>query len=166
IAHPATQAALAACAALAAAGWKPQRILDVGCGSGLLSLSALELWPQARLVAADISPQAVADAEGNLRAAAAEEAVHVVRSDGFSHPLIRKTAPYDLILCNLLAELLISFSSGFSSYLASQGMAVLSGMLRWQKDQVRAAYTVAGFETLAEYACESWHALLLKNAGK
>lgn len=156
--HPSTEAALTALQELARQG-TPATLLDIGCGSGLLTLAAGELWPGIRITCADISPEAVADTQENLRRAGQQ--AHVLRSDGFSHPAITAKGPYDLVVCNLLAELLVRFAAEVKAALAPGGCAVLSGILAWHAPQVIEAYRALGFEITAEIAIGDWRALMV-----
>ncbi|MDE3060906.1 MAG: tRNA (adenine(22)-N(1))-methyltransferase TrmK, partial [Pseudomonadota bacterium] len=61
------------------------RILDMGCGNGILSVVAASAW-DADVLAADISEQALADASANIAAHGLEERIILRRSDGFSNP--------------------------------------------------------------------------------
>lgn len=159
--HASTQGALLAMKELAGI-YSFSNILDLGCGSGLLSMVASELWPQARILAADISPEAVADTSANLAAHGLEARVTAVRSDGFAHPDILSRAPYDLILSNLLADLHIRFAAALHAHLQPDGCAVLSGILAWKLPQVREAYAMLGCEITGEIALKQWHALILR----
>jgi ribosomal protein L11 methyltransferase len=133
-------------------------ILDMGCGNGILSLFAAVHWP-ATIVAADISAQAVAD---TAQRAADYPALSVVRSDGFSHPLIAEKSPYDLLIFNLLAEPLMRMSPEVKANLAPRGICILSGILTWLGQDVREAYTRQGFELLKVFAQPSWQTYVMR----
>jgi len=162
IAHPSTEMALAAMRALAAEGFAPRRILDIGCGSGLLSLAAAELWPEASIIAGDISAQAVADTQANIDRYELGQRIRVLRSDALSHPEIVAAAPHDLILANLLAEILISSSRDLMSALKPRGIALLAGILAWRGAQVQAAYKTLGAVIEQEFLSETWQALRIR----
>lgn len=137
-------------------------ILDIGCGSGLLSLAATELWPKAQILASDISAAAVRDAGENIRAYKLENRISALRADAYDHAEIRARAPYDLIICNLLADILIRTSPDLKAHLAAGGIAIVSGILAWMQPQVVEAYAALGFEILGEIHIEEWRALLMR----
>lgn len=164
VVHPSTQGAVLALRELASkAHFKA--VLDLGCGSGLLSLIATELWPESQVLAADISEKAVKDAELNIQQYGLESRIRVVRSDGFSNSAIRQKAPYTLILCNLLAELLTRVAPDVKSHLVPDGIAVLSGILSWMLPQVRESYLTLGFEIAAEIELGEWRTLIVRQPG-
>ncbi len=137
-----------------------RRVLDMGCGGGILSVMAAYWW-DATVVAADISPQAVADTEALAAAQGMEGLIKAVRSDGFSHALIGQRAPYDLIIFNLLAEPLIHYAPEVRAHLARGGVAVLSGILRWLEPGVIQAYADVGLAPLARYEQNPWVTLAI-----
>lgn len=135
------------------------RILDVGCGSGLLTLAAKERWPHAQVVASDISATAMRDCEFNIYKNNKNHNVKFVRSEGFSHPDILLGAPYDLILCNLLAELHFQYMYPLYEALAPGGRAILSGILHWRLAQVEEALAILPLEINCKINHELWHCL-------
>ncbi len=158
--HPSTEAALTAMRGLSLC---PKRVLDVGCGSGLLSFAATALWPGCTVVACDISAQAVADTQANIDAHDLSAHIRVYRSDGLSHPEIQASAPYDLIVCNLLAETLVAHARTILNALMPEGMAVLSGILAWRLPQVIQTYQALGAPLVEEISVQQWRAVVVGN---
>ena len=113
-----------------------KRVLDFGCGSGILGLSALLLGAD-HLSAIDIDPQALTATNNNaqLNAIAAERL-----GTGLPDSLPAE-AQFDVIVANILAGPLIELSKRLLSYLAPNGQLVLSGLLSQQIDAVITAYT-------------------------
>ncbi len=119
-------------------------ILEIGCGNGILSVAAAYAWP-ASVLAADIAQKAVDDTHAQIAHYGLQERVVALRSDGFSHPEITKRAPYDLIICNLLADVHIAISADMVKNLAPGGCVLLSGILEWRMaelEQVMAAHSL------------------------
>lgn len=160
-AHETTRAALLAMEALRQQGRQFFNILDMGCGSGILSLVAAQFWPQASILAADIMEEAVEGTRENAAEAGLAERITVVRSDAYHHGLIGVRAPYDLILCNILAEPIIRMAGDFSSHLAKGGVGVLSGILVWLQQDVEAAHRAAGLNVQQILAVGDWRALMV-----
>ncbi len=159
--HPSTEGALMALRELA--GIRDfTKVLDIGCGSGLLSLVASEQWPKARILAADISEKAVSDTQANIRQYGLEDRITAIRSDGLKNPEIGKNGPYPLILCNLLADILIRIAPDVKSQLAPGSYAVLSGILGWMQPQVAEAYRVLGFDVSGEIELKEWRTLIVR----
>jgi ribosomal protein L11 methyltransferase len=136
-------------------------ILEIGCGNGVLSLTAASIW-DADVIAGDIAPQAVEDTLRNIEAQQIAN-VRVVRSDGFNHPLIAAHKPYDLIICNLLAELLVSLGNDIKKHLKSDGYIIFSGILAWKAAETMEIYQNLGFEIVEHLSDSPWNCYILRN---
>ena len=155
--HPTTEGMLAALAAIDPAGFAPRVICDMGCGAGLLAMRASQLF-DCTVIAVDIERSAVeATRENALKNKLPVDAIH---SDGFNHPEIRKRAPYDLILMNILAEPLLSLAHDAVSVLAGGGALIMSGMLVWQQDMIIEAYQPLGLELAHRVQLGDWVTLV------
>ncbi|MCG5052564.1 MAG: 50S ribosomal protein L11 methyltransferase [Myxococcales bacterium] len=139
-AHPSTRLVIGACEALADAGNRPVRILDLGCGSGILAIAAARLWPASEILAVDNDPEATACTEENV----ARNAVTNVRTQ--TGVLDDLSASFDLVLANIQADVLCPLAPALWSATAPGGHVLLSGILVEQKDDVRQAFAAAGFE--------------------
>lgn len=156
--HPTTVSCLEAMQALAGSRHFA-KVLDMGCGGGVLSVMAAHWWP-AEVVAVDISPQAVADTQALAQAQGMAAHIQVMRSDGFSEPGIAKTGPYDLIVFNMLAEPLCRMAPEVRAQLAPGGVCITSGILSWLEPQVVAAYEGLGFRLLQRISRGVWRTLV------
>jgi len=149
---------------LEAMQWLAQRhrfasILDMGCGDGMLSVMAVHWW-QARVLAADISAQAVADAQAVIASRELDTQIQVVRSDCFTHAAIAQEAPYDLIIFNLLAEPVLRLAPEVKMHLGANGIAIVSGILAWLEPGVVRAYEGLGFRIIHRVTREPWRTLV------
>lgn len=142
---------------LIARRYRPRRILDLGCGTGILAIACAKTCP-ARVLAADVDPVAANTARENARINAV--CLRVVVSTGFSNRLVRSMAPYDLIVANILARPLICLAGDFSRHLSPGGIAVISGLLRRQERAVIHAYSCRGFVLKHRTAIDEWHTLV------
>lgn len=138
-----------------------RRVLDLGCGSGILGIAAAKCWP-CRVVAADIDEVAVRVAAENAAGNGVASRVAAVVSDGYRHPAIRRGAPFDLIVANILANPLIELAPRSARHLAPGGHAILSGLLDRQADAVVAAHRRAGLRPRGLLREGPWVALLLR----
>jgi len=138
-------------------------ILDMGCGSGILAIAASKLW-RVPVLAADIDPIAVQVARENARINRAGQ-VEAIVSDGYLNERIKRGAPYDLIISNILARPLVAFAPKLAQYLAPCGVAVLSGLLSSQEAQVRAAHQAQGLTFIRRFARAGWHTLVIGKKG-
>jgi ribosomal protein L11 methyltransferase len=137
------------------------RVLDLGCGTGLLAIGAAKLWRK-RVIASDIDGVAVDVARQNARANGEAPLVHAVTADGLTHAAIRARAPYDLIVANILASPLTQLAPSIARALAKGGMLVLSGLLRNQENLVVSFYTPQGLILRARRRDGPWSALVLE----
>jgi ribosomal protein L11 methyltransferase len=140
-----------------------KRVLDLGCGAGILAIAAAKCWP-ARVLAADNDPIAVAVAAGNAARNDVASRVRCLLSDGYDSAVLRRSGPFDLILANILAEPLCDMARDTARHLAPGGTAVLSGLLERQADRVIAAHRPWGLRLREQIGQGSWVTLVLGHA--
>ncbi|MGE3295638.1 MAG: 50S ribosomal protein L11 methyltransferase, partial [Geminicoccaceae bacterium] len=157
--HATTQACLASLDRLARRR-RFRRVLDVGCGSGVLAIAAAKCWP-ARVLAVDNDPIAVRVARENVALNGVAEHVRVELGEGYGHPFVRRLRPFDLVLANILADPLIELAPTLARHLAPAGHAVLSGLLDRQAEAVIAAHRREGLELVDRADQGPWAALVL-----
>lgn len=138
-----------------------RRVLDLGCGTGVLAIGAAKLWKRG-VLASDIDPTAVAVARDNARANGEGAHVTVVMADGLIAPALARRAPYDLILANILAGPLTMLAPQIAQALAPGGIAVLSGLLNWQENLVLGFYTPQRMILRERRRDGPWSALVLE----
>lgn len=155
--HPSTRLALAALAWLEER-ISPQSVLEIGCGNGILSLTASHMW-QARVIACDISENAITDTRENINKYQYDN-IEVLRSDGFKHPKIFTYTPYDLIIGNLLAEWQVMMAKDIEKYLRQGGMLLLSGILAWQMEGVENAFSAINIDIIQKFNDNEWYAVV------
>ena len=140
------------------------RVLDVGTGSGILSLAAAKIWPAAKIVAVDIDDESVAVTKQNAADNGVETQITAVYSDGYQSKTVQDNAPYDIILANILARPLIAMAEDMAKYLKEGGYAVISGFIEDQVDWVIEAHEKFGLHLEKVYEADNWRAALLKKA--
>jgi ribosomal protein L11 methyltransferase len=149
--HPTTAFCLQQVAALRDEFPAP-RLLDIGCGSGILAIAAAKLG-YAQVVAFDFDPDAVRVAKEN--AAANKVSFAISREDLTKLPR-RSPQQFDVVCANLIYDLLIQERDRILARLAPGGTLVLAGILRGQFPRVRRAYEVAGLRMIASRAGKEW----------
>lgn len=137
-----------------------RRVLDMGCGSGILAIAAAKCWP-ARVLAVDNDPQAVAVASDNVRRNGVGGRVRVRFSEGYRSAAVRTAGPYDLVFANILADPLCEMARDLARHLAPGGTAILSGLFDRQAPAVIAAHRAAGLRLRRQIQIEVWTTLVL-----
>ncbi len=158
--HETTRGCLLALEALAKAGFRPRRLLDLGCGSGILALGMARLWRRP-VLAADNDPAAVTVARTNARINRAGRLLRPLVSEGYRHRLLRASGPFDLIVANILAEPLAAMAAELRAHLAPGGRAVLSGLLVSQERLVLNPHRTQGLRLLQRLRLGEWSTLIL-----
>ena len=137
------------------------KILDMGCGSGILAIGAAKLW-KTSVLAADIDPVAVRVTDENIAINRETVRVEATVSDGYNCEKIKRGKPFDLVVSNILARPLIAFAPDLVKNLAEDGVAVLSGLLTSQEKQVLAAHVMQGLKLEKRFVHKEWCTLVLK----
>ena len=135
------------------------RVLDVGCGTGVLAIAAARTGSPVA-VGTDIDPPSVRIANEN--AALNRARARFVHASGLNHPDVREDGPYDLAFANILAPPLVALSQDIKRALKPRGYAILSGLLRTQERRVLAAYTSKGFRLVRRIHRDAWATLVLR----
>jgi ribosomal protein L11 methyltransferase len=135
------------------------RVLDVGCGTGVLAIAA-ERTGTRKAVGTDIDPISARIAREN--AFLNQSRARFVHANGLNHTAVRRDAPYDLTFANILARPLVFLSEDIRRSLKPGGRAILSGLLRSQERMVTAAYLAHGFTVEHRLHRDAWATLVLK----
>jgi ribosomal protein L11 methyltransferase len=137
------------------------RVLDLGCGSGVLAIAAARAMPSAVILASDIDAIATDVARKNIIANGEGSRIGVVTSVGFDHPRLRHAQAFDLVIANILARPLIRLAPDMRRALVRSGHVVLSGLLSVQAAEVIAAYRAQGFRVARRTDLAGWSTLTL-----
>ena len=119
------------------------RVLDFGCGSGILAVSAALLG--ARVTAVDYDPQAVMATEENAAYNDVLESCEVLSLDQWQARSAQYQGAFDVVIANILAQPLIELAGAFEAVTAPGASIVLSGILRDQAGDVAEAYAKTVF---------------------
>lgn len=169
--HDTTAGCLTMIDRLARCGMRPRNVADIGTGTGLLAFAALALWPRARAIASDIDPASIRVTRENAAinrvalgrgAEARGGRLALAVAPGTDHPAIRRRAPYDLVIANILAGPLITLAPDIAAATAPGGHAILAGLIARQMEPVLAAYRTQGFYLVARGGSTEWPCLLLR----
>jgi ribosomal protein L11 methyltransferase len=132
------------------------QILDVGCGSGVLAIAALRMWPQVLAVAIDVDPEAI---EVTLENADRNGVKDRLRCETTALSALPPKDRFGLVLANLTGPTLCELAAGLSERLAEGGVLVLSGILEAEVGGVAAHFAGQGLIETARATEDEWAAL-------
>ncbi len=141
----------------------PQRILDLGTGSGILAIAAAKLMHKA-VLATDIDPRAARVAAENAKLNQVAGLIRAIQADGWADPRITKAAPFDLVFANILARPLCAMAHQLSAHLAPGGVAILAGLLNTQVNWVLSCHRRAGLKLERRLVDGAWSILTLRKS--
>ena len=158
-AHPSTQMVMEKMEEVVKPGF---RCLDLGSGSGILSIAALRLGA-ASAIGVDIDPKAedIARENAGYNGFAAPEFTALTGNVTEDRELMTKLAAgeYDLVLVNIVADVIIGLSPVLPNFLSEHSTLICSGILDTRLNDVTAALEKAGLTVTAVKAMEDWRSV-------
>jgi ribosomal protein L11 methyltransferase len=139
---------------------RPRRILDVGCGTGVLAIAAARATRRP-VVAGDIDPVSIRVARDNARLNRVGALVKVIQGDGLADCRMRAGAPFDLVFANILLDPLKQLAGPVRRLIAPDGRVVISGLLAGQAKAALAAYRARGLVLERRILLDGWMTLVL-----
>ncbi|MBE5039601.1 50S ribosomal protein L11 methyltransferase [Ructibacterium gallinarum] len=140
---------------------KPEdTILDLGCGSGILSVIALLLGAK-NADAVDVDPNAVDVAYSNLKLnGLSKERYHAFAGDILTDRSVQeRLGTYDIVLANIVADVIIALSGIVRRFMKKDGIFICSGIICERLEEVKTALKQAGFEIMEIREDKDWAAL-------
>lgn len=155
--HPSTRLAMVALEQLVGgADAFPARVLDVGCGSGILALACGVLGAR-EVLGVDIDAGALTVAANNAAVNQLAERVHFS-----AHALSELSGPYDLLVANVTGAVMSGMVADFARLLETGGWLVLSGLQGRQLEEMVGIFAARGFGVVAQFSEEPWRAGLFR----
>lgn len=139
---------------------KGDSVIDVGTGSGVLSIGAA-LLGASRVHALDLDEVAVTAAKENIELNKVQEIVEVTHGNLLDS--IKK--PASVIVANILAEVIMTFSQDAYSILPNDGLFIVSGIIAQKRDLVKDDLVSKGFEIVESVLMEDWVAIIAAKRG-
>lgn len=138
------------------------RVLDLGCGSGILTIAAM-LFGAGEATICDIFENAVKTASENIINN------HFTNFKAYCGNIIEDKklrgsigGGYDVICANIVADVIIAMSPLFEEFLNEGGSLIVSGIIDERADEVRSALSENGWRVVSEKREDGWNCILLK----
>ena len=132
--------------------------IDVGCGSGILGISAIKLGA-AKAYLTDIDPIAVESATHNAELNGVLEKTVVAHSNLFDNTEVQG----DIMMANITGEVLKMLAPSIPKNLKKDGVLILSGIIENRLEMVKSAYETVGMQVVFEKRKGEWFALVLRH---
>ncbi|HEY0928387.1 MAG TPA: 50S ribosomal protein L11 methyltransferase [Gemmatimonas sp.] len=136
-------------------------VADLGAGSAVLAIAAAKLGA-ARVYAIELDGEAIPDAEANVERNGVTGIVHVFEGDAGS--LLPLVAPVQLVLANIISSVLIELLPVIGMALTEDGSAILSGILREERDTMVEVLAAHGWTIFEEDAEDIWWSVSIVRA--
>ncbi len=157
--HATTRLCLEALCAVFDGGRAPQRVLDVGTGSGILAIAAAALGAR-RVLACDIEEDACRIARQNAERNGVAERVEITARD-----LTALEGGFEVVLANILAEENARLAAPLAERLAPGGVLILSGILQEKEGLVAAAFAPLNLDGPELSRREEWSCMVYRRRG-
>jgi len=137
---------------------KSDTVLDLGCGSGILSIAALLLGAKSA-VGVDIDPLAVdVSIENAAQNGFKEDKYKAYCTNILSDEQVSEIdGKYDVVVANIVADVLIAFAPVFKKYMSDKTKLICSGIIAHRLEDVKNALEQNGYKVLAEFEESEWH---------
>ena len=136
-----------------------RKVLDLGCGSGILGIGALVLGCKA-CVGCDIDPKAPDIVMENAALnGIGKDRLEVFAGDILGDSAMRKTlgGGYDIVLANIVSDVIIPLAPLARGFMGKDAVFITSGIIDGRENEVKAALESAGFKVIAHHNEEEWH---------
>lgn len=135
-------------------------VLDIGCGSGILSIASLLLGASSAF-GVDIDKLAVKTAIAN----AAENGFYPPEFNAVNGNLSDKVSgKFSIIVANIVADIIMEFNTQVSDFLADDGIYITGGIIGSRKDEVIYSFAQNGFEIISSFEEKGWNVFVCKKA--
>lgn len=133
-----------------------EKVLDVGCGSGILGIAAVKLGADSAF-GVDIDETAVRTANENAGVNRVDERFTAVAGD-----LVDKvTGKFDIVVANIVVDAIIALSGSVGDFMTDDAVYIVSGIIDARSDDVKRAVE-GSFEIVEENTLGGWYCFVLK----
>jgi len=141
-------------------GVKPEKVLDVGTGSGILAMACAKFGAR-EILAVDNDPDAVAAAKRNIAINSLEDRVAVNAGD-----VVFLEQNFDIVVANITHDILAALAQSLAKSVKPEGFLVISGILKGEQEHsMRNKYTRLGLDFIKSLVRDEWTALVFTRKG-
>ena len=134
------------------------KVLDIGCGSGILAIASVLLGAE-KALGVDIDAQSVKTAKENAEINNITENTEFIVGDLAD----KVTGKYNIFCANIVADVIIKLLPDVAQFMTEDGILIVSGIIDIRKDDVLDAISKNGFKIEAEAYKDNWCAFVLKH---
>lgn len=139
---------------------KDSTVLDIGCGSGILSIACLLLGAKSAF-GVDIDSLAVKTAKENALENGFKDDKFTVVQGNLSDKV---TGKYKVIVANIVADIIMEFNKEVSRFLEDDGVYITGGIIESREPEVLDSFGENGFKVIERYEEKGWLVFVLKKA--
>lgn len=130
-------------------------VLDIGCGSGILSIASVLLGAK-NAIGVDIDAQSVKVANENAQINSVTDKTEFVVGD-----LAEKiTGKYSVVCANIVADVILKLLQNVADYMEDSAILITSGIIDIRKDDVLEGFNKYGFSVIEEHTKDNWYAFV------
>lgn len=131
---------------------KDSDVLDIGCGSGILSIASLLLGAKSAF-GVDIDSLAVKTAAANALENGFDESRFTVVQGNLSDKV---TGRYNVVVANIVADIIMEFNTAVADFLTDNGVYITGGIIESREDEVLYSFAQNGFEVKERFEEKGW----------
>lgn len=136
-----------------------EKVIDVGCGTGVLSIAAAKLGAKS-VLALDLDEVAIESTKLNIGINNVANIIEV-KQNNLLNEINHDT---DIVVANILAEVIVEFTNDVARVLKRGGIFITSGIIQAKADLVKESLEKAGMQVIDTITNEDWVALIAKKA--
>ena len=136
------------------------RVLDIGCGSGILSIASLLLGAKSAF-GVDIDSLAVKTAQANALENGFDESKFKAVQGNLSDKVSGK---YNVVVANIVADIIMEFNKEVGKYLENDGVYITGGIIESREDEVLLSFAQNGFEVKERFEEKGWLVFVVKKS--